>query len=60
MKWFNKLSNEQLINEMERQKIYLKTYLENKDRIKTRDYIKYMFQVINTCKVILKSRNINI
>ena len=60
MKWFNKLSNEQLINEMERQKIYLKTYLANKDRIKTRDYIKYMFQVINTRKVILKSRNINI
>ena len=34
MKWFNKLSNDQLINEMERQKIYLKNYLANKDRTK--------------------------
>lgn len=56
LKWLNKLSNEQLKNEIERQKRYLNDYLKEDDRIKTSGYIKYMYVVINTCKVILASR----
>lgn len=59
LKWLNKLQNIQLISEIERQRSHLAEYLNRDDRMKSSDYIRYTYAYINTCKVILKSREVN-
>lgn len=58
LKWLNKLQDIQLISEIERQKGYLAEYLNRDDRMKSSDYIRYTYAYINTCRVILKSREV--
>ena len=58
LKWLNKLQNIQLISEIERQESHLAEYLNRDDRMKSSDYIRYTYAYINTCKVILKSREV--
>ena len=58
LKWLNELQNIQLISEIERQRSHLAEYLNRADRMKSSDYIRYTYAYINTCKVILKSREV--
>ena len=58
LKWLNKLQDIQLISEIERQRSHLAEYLNRDDRMKSSDYIRYTYAYINTCKVILKSREV--
>lgn len=58
LKWLNKLQDIQLISEIERQKSYLAEYLNRDDRMKSSDYIRYTYAYINTCRVILKAREV--
>lgn len=59
LKWLNKLQDIQLISEIERQRSHLAEYLNRDDRMKSSDYIRYTYAYINTCRVILKSREVN-
>lgn len=59
LKWLNKLQDIQLISEIERQRSHLAEYLSRDDRMKSSDYIRYTYAYINTCRVILKSREVN-
>ena len=58
LKWLNKLQDIQLISEIERQESHLAEYLNRDDRMKSSDYIRYTYAYINTCRVILKSREV--
>lgn len=58
LKWLNKLQDIQLISEIERQRSHLAEYLNRDDRMKSSDYIRYTYAYINTCRVILKSREV--
>lgn len=59
LKWLNNLQDIQLISEIERQRSHLAEYLNRADRMKSSDYIRYTYAYINTCRVILKSREVN-
>ena len=58
LKWLNELQDIQLISEIERQRSHLAEYLNRADRMKSSDYIRYTYAYINTCRVILKSREV--